>query len=113
MRVVALQGGDAESLLAWKTICEISRVQFNIIYDKLGVTLEERGESYYNDLIAPIISDLKTKGFVKESEGAQCFFSAVDDVPLILQKGDGGFGYDSTDAAAVHHRLITSKGDWV
>ena len=113
MRVVALQGGDKESLLAWKTICEISRVQFNIIYDKLGVTLEERGESYYNDLIAPIISDLQKKGFVKESEGAQCFFSSCDDVPLILQKGDGGFGYDSTDAAAVHHRLITSKGDWV
>lgn len=113
MRVVALQSGDKESLLAWKTICEISRVQFNIIYDKLGVTLEERGESYYNDLISPIITDLKAKGFVKESDGAQCFFPEGQEVPLILVKGDGGFGYDSTDTAAIHHRLVTSKADWV
>ena len=31
--------------------------------------------------------------------------------PLMVQKGDGGYGYDSTDAAAVHHRLETLKND--
>ncbi len=26
-------------------------------------------------------------------------------VPLIVRKSDGGFGYDSTDLAAIYHRL--------
>lgn len=34
-------------------------------------------------------------------------------VPLILRKSDGGYGYDSTDMAAVRHRLVTLDRDWV
>eukprot|EP00939_MAST-03C_sp_MAST-3C-sp1_P000639 g639.t1 len=34
-------------------------------------------------------------------------------VPLIAVKSDGGFGYDSTDLAAVQYRLEKLKCDWV
>jgi len=34
-------------------------------------------------------------------------------VPLIAVKGDGGYGYDSTDLAAVQYRLQTVGCDWV
>jgi arginyl-tRNA synthetase len=35
------------------------------------------------------------------------------EVPLIAQKGDGGYGYDSTDLCAVQYRLETMKCDSV
>jgi arginyl-tRNA synthetase len=47
------------------------------------------------------------------SEGAVCVFLEGFQVPLIVQKGDGGFGYASTDLAAIKHRVHTEKGDWV
>lgn len=34
-------------------------------------------------------------------------------VPLIVQKSDGGFGYASTDLAAIRHRVEVEKADWV
>ena len=33
--------------------------------------------------------------------------------PLFLRKRDGGYGYDSTDMAAIKHRLEESGLDWV
>ena len=34
-------------------------------------------------------------------------------IPLIIQKSDGGFGYASTDMAALKHRLNVEKADWI
>jgi arginyl-tRNA synthetase len=34
-------------------------------------------------------------------------------VPLIIQKSDGGFGYASTDMAAVKHRVEAEGADWI
>ena len=28
-------------------------------------------------------------------------------------KSDGGFGYDSTDLAAIYHRLLVMRADWI
>ena len=35
------------------------------------------------------------------------------DVPLIIQKKDGGFGYDSTDLMALKYRTLVTKADWI
>lgn len=35
------------------------------------------------------------------------------DIPLIVQKSDGGFGYASTDMAAIKQRLTDEKADWI
>ena len=35
------------------------------------------------------------------------------DIPLILRKSDGGYGYDSTDMAAIKYRLHTVHRDWL
>jgi arginyl-tRNA synthetase len=112
-RVVKLQRGDEFSRAAWKMICDISRTAFSQIYDRLDITIFERGESYYNDLIPPMVKELKDTGLIVESKGAQCIFTNVDDVPLMVVKSDGGFGYDSTDLAAVHDRLKVEKAAWV
>ncbi len=34
-------------------------------------------------------------------------------IPLIIRKSDGGFGYASTDMAAVKHRVEVEKCDWI
>lgn len=43
----------------------------------------------------------------------QCIFVEGQKVPLIIQKSDGGFGYATTDLAAVRHRLTEEKAEWI
>jgi arginyl-tRNA synthetase len=111
--VVALQAGDPASVRRWESICKASRVEFQALYDALGVRLEERGESFYNPLLAPLVEDLVRSGVAEVSEGATCVFVEGDDVPLIIQKSDGGFGYGTTDMAALRQRLEEERADWV
>lgn len=72
-----------------------------------------RGESFYNDKIPAVVEEMTSKGLAVESEGALVVHVPGKSVPLMLRKGDGGFGYDSTDLAAIHYRLHTSKRDWL
>lgn len=111
LAVVALQGGDKEALQAWEIICDISRRAFQEIYDLLDVKLQERGESYYNPMLPEIVADLEKKGLVTLSEGAKCVFHEGIRIPLMVQKSDGGFNYDTTDMAAMLHRVEEEKAD--
>ncbi|PHJ22708.1 arginyl-trna synthetase family protein, partial [Cystoisospora suis] len=98
--------GDPAALEAWRLICDVSRKEFGKVYERLDVTLEERGESFYNEALPGIAEVLTQKGLIKESEGAKCLFTPVGDVPLMVVKSDGGYGYDSTDLAAVKDRSV-------
>jgi arginyl-tRNA synthetase len=115
LEVVALQGGDASSLNAWKIICEISRKAYQEIYDLMDIRLVERGESFYNPMLADTITDLENKGLIVNSEGAKCVFldgfknRENEPLPLMLQKSDGGYGYDTTDVAAMKYRVEVDK----
>ena len=60
---------------AWKRICEASRKEFDLIYQRLGVTIQERGESFYNPLLGPLVSELHASGVAEESEGAMVLTS--------------------------------------
>jgi len=113
--VVRLQGGDGASRHAWRQICEVSRVEFERVYSRLGVTLDEVGESFYNEYIPAVIAHLEEVGLVEDSDGAKVIFppGTKHTQPLIVQKGDGGFGYDSTDMAAIWYRLLELQADWV
>lgn len=51
MHLCCCQSGDEECLAAWGRICAASRKEFQAIYDRLGVTLNERGESFYNPML--------------------------------------------------------------
>lgn len=35
------------------------------------------------------------------------------DIPLIVQKSDGGYGYASTDMACIKQRVQDEKADWI
>jgi arginyl-tRNA synthetase len=45
------------------------------------------------------------KGLLKISDGATICFLDGFQIPLIVKKSDGGYGYDSTDMAAISYRL--------
>ncbi|MBU0935562.1 MAG: arginine--tRNA ligase [Spirochaetes bacterium] len=113
-RVVALQAGDTETVAFWKQLIEESKKHFGRIYQQLGVKLTDDdyfGESYYNDMLAPVAEELMASGVAVKSEGALCVFPPGfkgrdgEPVPLIVKKTDGGYGYDATDLAALRHRI--------
>jgi arginyl-tRNA synthetase len=111
--VTKLQSGDAESIQAWNRICDASRREFQKIYDRLDVSLQERGESFYNPLLKETVDSLLQSGVAEISEGATCVFVQGHSIPLIVQKSDGGFGYASTDMAALKHRIDVEHADWI
>lgn len=109
--VVALQSGDEDCRRIWQMLCDVSRIEFEKVYQRLDVTTVERGESFYNDKIAPVIDEFIAAGRIKIDGGAKCVFVDKYRVPLMLQKSDGGYGYDSTDMAALNYRLFELKAD--
>lgn len=56
-------------------------------------------------MIPDVIKELEEKGHIKVDKGAKCFFIPGKEVPLMVQKTDGGYGYDTTDLAAAKYRL--------
>lgn len=117
LQVVRLQGGDPASLEAWQRICDISRKSYQEIYDLLDVKLVERGESFYNPFLADVVADLEKKGMITLSDGAKCIFLEGfsnrdgEPLPIIIQKSDGGYNYDTTDMAALRHRVEVEKAE--
>ncbi len=109
--VVRLQSGAEDTLRAWNLLCEQSRREFQEIYDLLNIRLIERGESFYNSLLADVVKDLEKAGLLVEDQGAKCVFldgfsnREGDPLPLIIQKSDGGYNYATTDLAAIRQRI--------
>lgn len=115
-RVVLLQGGDAKTLELWRLLVDVSTSYFARVYEKLGVKLQPSdicGESFYNPALPKIVEELREKGLLEESEGADCVFAPGftskegNRLPLIVRKKDGGYGYAATDLAAIKHRTGT------
>ncbi|BAZ38541.1 arginyl-tRNA-synthetase [Calothrix sp. NIES-4101] len=108
--VVRLQSGAEDTLHAWKLLCAQSREEFQEIYDLLDVKLCERGESFYNPLLADVVKDLEKSGLLEESDRAKVVFldgftnKEGQPLPLIIQKSDGGYNYATTDLAAIRYR---------
>ncbi|WP_409280792.1 arginine--tRNA ligase [Pseudomonas defluvii] len=120
--VVKLQAGDAECLKLWTRFKDISLSHCQKTYEQLNVKLtmaDVMGESAYNDDLINVVNDLKAKGLLVESNGAQCVFleeyktADGDPLPVIVQKADGGYLYATTDLAAVRYRSNVLKADRV
>ncbi|HET6811849.1 MAG TPA: arginine--tRNA ligase [Acidimicrobiales bacterium] len=113
-RVVALQSGDPGSLVLWKELVAESRRHFEQVYRRLGLTLrpeDVRPESFYNDTLGPMVTELEQKGLVRVDQGALCAFPPGftgrdgGPLPLIVRNSFGGYGYGATDLAAVRYSV--------
>ncbi len=105
--VVKIQSGDKHCLQLWQKFIDISLGHCEEVYEKLDVKLtrnDVRAESFYNDDLSQVISILREQGMLEQSNGAQCVFLEGDEVPVIVQKGDGGYLYATTDLAALRYR---------
>ncbi|XP_042452820.1 arginine--tRNA ligase, cytoplasmic-like isoform X1 [Zingiber officinale] len=111
--VVKLQSGEDKYRHAWQNICEISRKEFDLVYQRLKVQLEEKGESFYNPYIRGILEEFERNNLIKESEGARVVEIDGYDIPLIVVKKDGGYNYASTDLACLWYRLTEEKAEWI
>ena len=113
-RVVALQAGDPETRTVWRQLLEISKAAFNAAYARLGVLLTDAdlaGESIYNDDLATVVAELEESGIAVIDDGALCVFVEGFNAPMIVRKADGGYGYSTTDLAAVRHRVRQLHAD--
>lgn len=110
--VVKLQSFDPEYAKAWQLICDVSRKEFQKIYDRLDIVLQERGESFYQSRMEAIVKELEEKGFLEDDDGRKIMWGEGN-IPLTIVKSDGGYTYDTSDMAAIKHRLFEEKADWV
>jgi arginyl-tRNA synthetase len=119
-RVVALQAGEPETLRLWRMLVDDSKQYYNAIYRRLGVTLTDADlapESFYNSMLEDVCRDLQRAGIATVSAGALCAFPPGftgrdgNPLPLILRKSDGGYGYGTTDMAAIRYRINELQAD--
>jgi len=196
---IEAEGGEAcVEVKGWRILCDVSRKEFDKIYSRLNVTLEEKGESFYNPMLNKTTSDLLACGVAKEQPSAKGTCIIAEDLlitppnlhpcalqtklvgleaglkpkdvqallswasglkeagkvkeeedagpcsilkfatrtdaeaamagaashglkmewnnappPLMVRKSDGGYGYDSTDMAAIRYRVDEQKADWI
>ncbi|HSH22737.1 MAG TPA: arginine--tRNA ligase, partial [Acidimicrobiales bacterium] len=116
-RVVDLQSGDRGANATWQRLVALSMAENQAVYDRLGVgDLMVRGESTYQPLLARVVADLEEAGLVVVDDGAKCVFvdgftnAEGEALPLIVQKADGGYNYDTTDLAALRSRVEDGVG---
>ncbi|MCE0522021.1 MAG: arginine--tRNA ligase [Methylacidiphilales bacterium] len=120
--LVLLQSGDAKNRELWEQFRKYSLDALDVIYQRLGVQFDHTlGESFYNDMLANVVTDLVQRSIARESEGAVAIFSegklppkddpflvsdngAFRDNPLLVRKSDGGFNYATTDLATIRYR---------
>lgn len=114
-RVVQLQAGDEQALRLWRMLVAESMAYLRRVYDRLDITLTDADmdpESFYNPMLADVCAELEAKGIAVISDGALCAFPpgftgrGGRPVPVMLRKSDGGYGYASTDMAAIRYRLL-------
>ena len=112
--VVRLQAGEAVATEHWQTIIGISRAHMREMFARLNLTVrdaDERGESFYNPRLSSVVADLLAKGVAEPSEGATAVWVKPFETPMIVRKSDGGYGYATTDLAALWFRTNELKAE--
>ena len=108
------EDGDPYCIELWNKFKELSLIEFNKIYDLLGVKFDSyKGEASYANQRQEIVSILEKTGKVTESQGAKIV--DLEDVgistPCIIQKANGASIYATRDLAAIMYRAKTYDYD--
>ncbi|HAJ90609.1 MAG TPA: arginine--tRNA ligase [Rhodospirillaceae bacterium] len=108
---VELQNKRRGYYALWQHMLRVSLESMKANFTALNVQFDIwKGESDVHDLIAPMVTDLKAKGYAVESDGAIVVHVKKNDdnkefPPLILYKRDGGVMYGTTDLATLLDRM--------
>jgi arginyl-tRNA synthetase len=116
---VDLQAGRPGYRALWRHFVAVSEEGLSREFGSLGIRFDLwNGESSVDDLIAPMIEDLKTRGLAVPDEGALIVKVAresdkKDMPPLILVKSEGGVLYGTTDLATIVDRVRAYDPDLI
>ena len=105
-----LEAGDEEAISLWQWFRDESLVEFNRLYNQLGVQFDSyNGEAFYNDKMDEVVSILEDKGLLEESQGAQVVKLDKYGIenPALIKKSDGATLYITRDLAAAIYRKRT------
>ncbi len=108
-----IEDGEEEALRLFNYFKDITLKEIDKIYKMLDVTFDSyAGESFYNDKMTPVVEELKEKGLLVESQGAQVVdLSNYDMPPCIILRSDGASLYATRDMAAAFYRKNTYDFD--
>ena len=104
-----IENGDKECLELFDWFKELTLKDVKKIYELLDIRFDSyAGESFYQDKMQPVVDELKEKGLLQESRGAQIVdLEAYGMSPCIILKSDGSSLYATRDMAAAIYRKKT------
>lgn len=104
-----IEQGDKECQELFEWFKELTLKDVQKIYALLDIRFDSyAGESFYSDKMQPIVDELKEKGLLIESQGAQVVdLDAYGMPPCIILKSDGSSLYATRDMAAAVYRKNT------
>ncbi|MDD2224896.1 MAG: arginine--tRNA ligase [Candidatus Shapirobacteria bacterium] len=104
-----LEKGDKEAKEIWQKCIDISMVEFEKVYELLGVNIDfVHGESFYEEKLEEVTKEIIDKGITKKSEGA-IIIEFDDTPPAMLQKSNGTTTYFTRDMATIRYRMENWK----
>ncbi len=104
-----IESGDREANELFEWFKKLTIDYVNTIYEKLNISFDSyAGERFYIDKMQPVIDELKQKGLLKESEGAQIVdLEPYGMPPCLVLRSDGASLYATRDLAAAIYRKNT------
>ncbi len=108
-----LEHGAKEETELWQWFRSESLKEFSRVYDMLDIHFDSyNGESFYSDKMPAVLEELKEKGLLKESQGAQIVdLESYGMTPALITKSDGSSLYITRDLAAALYRKKTYDFD--
>ena len=102
-----LESGDSWARETWQKLIDITMVEFEKTYERLGVNFTtQHGESYFESMLPGVISEAIEKGAAYRDEAGAVVATFDDALPTcLLQKSDGATLYQTRDAATCLYRL--------
>ena len=104
-----LEKGEPEEVELWQWFRDESLKEFTRVYKMLGIEFDSyNGESFYSDKMPRFVEELKEKGLLEESQGAQIVnLEKYGMSPALITKSDGSTLYITRDIAAAVYRKET------
>ena len=103
-----LEEGQEEAVELWQWFKDLSLKEFDRVYAMLDIEFDNyHGESYNAAAEPRVISELKEKNLLVDSEGAQIIDLTDEDLPpAIILKSNGSSAYITRDIATATNRDI-------